>query len=297
MEAEITRSIKTRVLSSLKAYLLVTKPPSVMLLVFTAIGGMIAATGASIRWPAFLLALTAITAGCAGANTITCYIDRDIDAIMERTRKRPLPQGRISPTGALIWGIILCGVALVLSASLNPVAFFWMLFGLFDNIVIYSLLSKRRTAWNIVLGSFSGGAPTVFGWAAMRGDTTLLPVLMAALVVLWTPSHIWSLAIRYRDDYARANVPMLPVVSKVEKVLRCIVSTAFLMVISSVLIYRLGNFGLIYAALAFPLGIAMLAVHIFLWFHPTPRNAWRMFKLTSPYLAAVFTGIIVDSVI
>jgi len=266
-----------------------------MLLVFTAVGGMLAAAGPSIPWRTFFLALAAITAGCAGANTITCYIDRDIDAVMERTRRRPLPQGQLSPRGALIWGLFLAGLALLLSAFLNRMALFWMAFGLFDNIVVYSLLSKRRTAWNIILGSVSGGAPTVFGWAAIRGDTTLLPVALAALVVLWTPSHIWSLAIRYRDDYARAGVPMLPVVTSVEKVLRCIISTAVLMFAASVLIYRLGDLGLIYALFAFPLGLVMLAGHTYLWFRPTPRNAWRMFKLTSPYLAAVFTGVIVDS--
>lgn len=298
MEAEITRSLKARALTSIKGYVMVTKPQSVSLLVFTAVGGMVAG-GASVgwSWPTFLVALAAITAGCAGANTLTCYIDRDIDAVMERTRKRPLPQGLISPKGALMWGLFLSGVAVVLSALLNPLALFWMLFGLFDNVVVYSLLSKRRTPWNIVLGSFSGGAPTVFGWAAMRGDTTLLPVLMAALVVLWTPSHIWSLALRYRDDYARAGVPMLPVVSGVKSVLRCIVSTAVLMVVAAVLIYKVGGFGLPYAVLTFPFSLAMLVGHAYLWFRPTPRNAWVMFKLTSPYLAAVFTGIMLDSVL
>lgn len=282
--------------SRLKGYILVTKPPSVLLLAFTALGGMIAAAGPSVPMDKLAIAFVAITAGCAGANTITCYIDRDIDAVMERTRRRPLPQGIISPKEALAWGLFLTIIAVILSASLNAWALFWMLFGLFDNIVVYSLLSKRRTPWNIILGSFSGGAPTVFGWAAMRGDVAILPVLMAALVVLWTPGHIWSLALRYRDDYARAGVPMLPVVSSEKKALRCIVSTAFPMFISSVLIHFVGRFGLIYALLAYIPGIALLGFNLHLWIRPTARNAWIAFKVTSPYLAAVFLGIILDSI-
>lgn len=297
MERELAGAGKLSLASKLKGYIMVTKPPSVSLLVFTALGGMVAATGPAIPWGKFLLALLAITAGCAGANTITCYIDRDIDAVMERTRRRPLSQGIISPGEALAWGLFLSAAAVALSALLNRWALFWMLFGLFDNIVIYSLLSKRRTPWNIVLGSFSGGAPAVFGWAAMRGDVALLPLLMAALVVLWTPSHIWSLALRYRDDYARAGVPMLPVVTDEKKVLRCIVSTAVLMLIASVLIHFVGRFGLIYALLAYIPGAALLAVNLYLWIRPTARNAWIAFKVTSPYLAALFLGIILDSVL
>ncbi len=297
MERELVEAKKLSLASKLKGYILVTKPPSVLLLVFTAIGGMIAATGPTVPWGKFLLALGAITAGCAGANAITCYIDRDIDALMERTRRRPLPQGILSSEEALAWGLALSVIAIVLSAYLNGWALFWMLFGLFDNIVVYSLLSKRRTPWNIVLGSFSGGAPTAFGWAAMRGDVTVLPVLMAALVVLWTPSHIWSLALRYRDDYARARVPMLPVVASEKKVLRCIVSTAILMFISSVLIQFVGKFGIIYALMAYVPGIAFLGVNAYLWVKPTARNAWIAFKVTSPYLGILFLGIILDSLL
>lgn len=293
MEGELAKNLGLA--SKLKGYVLVTKPPSVLLLVFTALGGMIAATGPAIPLDKLAIAFAAITAGCAGANTITCYIDRDIDAVMERTRRRPLPQGIISPKEALAWGLFLATIAVILSAFLNAWALFWMLFGLFDNIVIYSLLSKRRTPWNIILGSFSGGAPAVFGWAAMRGEVALLPILMAALVVLWTPGHIWSLALRYRDDYARAGVPMLPVVSSEKKVLRCIVSTAFLMFIFSVLIHFVGKFGLIYALLAYIPGIALLAFNSYLWVRPMAHNAWIAFKVTSPYLAAVFLGIILDS--
>lgn len=297
MEGKLVKAQKLSLALKVKGYVLVTKPPTVLLLVFTAVGGMIAAVGPAIPWGKFLIAFLAITAGCAGANTITAYIDRDIDAVMERTRRRPLPQGIISPEEALRWGIFLNTVAILLSAFLNWWALFWMLFGLFDNIVVYSLLSKRRTPWNIILGSFSGGAPTVFGWAAMRGDIALLPVLMAALVVLWTPGHIWSLALRYRDDYARAGVPMLPVVTNEKKVLRCVVSTALLMFIVSVLIHAVGGFGLIYSFLAYIPGAALLMVNFHLWFKPTARNAWIAFKVTSPYLAALFTGIILESIL
>ena len=297
MEGEVVKAGKISLASKVKGYILVTKPRLIYLLVFTSIGGMVAAAGPAMDWGKFIKAFVAITAGCAGANTITCYIDRDIDAVMERTRRRPLPQGIISPAEALAWGIVLSAVALILSASLNGWAFFWMLLGLFDNIVIYSLLSKRRTPWNIVLGSISGGAPTLFGWAAMRGDVAILPFLMAALVVLWIPGHIWSLALRYRDDYAKAGVPMLPVVTSEQKVLHCIVSTSLLMFIASILIHIVGRFGLIYTLLAYIPGAALVAVNLYLWARPTPKNAWLAFKVTSPYLAALFLGIILDSLL
>lgn len=277
-------------------YVEVTKPSTVALLVFTCIGSMVAAGGVGgLSLGDWLVALIAITAGCAAADTLTCYIDRDIDALMDRTKARPLPGKRIHPPEkALVWGLFLAALSLALSFLFHPLAALWMFLGLFDNVVIYSLLAKRRSCTNILLGSFSGGMPVLFGWAVVQGNVAWTPVLMSLLVITWTPNHIWNLAIRYREDYARANVPMLPVVANLRRAVNLIVMSVFLMVAESLLLGVVGSFGPIYFTVAFLGGVVSVAGHIYLHLKPTERNAWLMFKLSSLYLALVFTGMMVD---
>jgi protoheme IX farnesyltransferase len=280
-------------------YVEVTKPTTVALLVFTCIGAMVAAGGvASLPPVGWLLALAAITAGCAGADTLTCYIDRDIDALMYRTKGRPLPGKRIHPPEkALIWGGFLSTVSLVLSFLFGPLAALWMFLGLFDNVVIYSLLVKRRSCLNILLGSVSGGMPALFGWAVVQNNVTWTAVLISVLVITWTPNHIWNLAIRYRADYARADVPMLPVVTNLKRAVNLIVMSVFLMTVESLMLGIIGGFGPIYFGLAIMGGVISLAGHAYLYLKPTEHNAWLMFKLSSLYLALVFAGIIIDGLV
>jgi protoheme IX farnesyltransferase len=277
-------------------YVEVTKPSTVALLVFTCVGAMVAAGGiGGLSLGGWLLALIAITAGCAGADTLTCYIDRDIDALMDRTRARPLPGKRISPPEkALAWGLLLSGLSLVLSLLLNPLAAVWMLVGLFDNVVVYSLLAKRRSSTNILLGSISGGMPALFGWAAVRGDVTWTAVLISLLVITWTPNHIWNLAIRYREDYARADIPMLPVVTNLRRTVNLIVLSVVLMVAESLALGIVGGFGGVYFSVALLGGIVSLAGHVYLFLKPTEHNAWLMFKLSSLYLALILSGMMID---
>lgn len=277
-------------------YIEVTKPSTVVLLVFTCLGAMVAAGGiGGLSLSRWVLALIAITAGCAAADTLTCYIDRDIDALMDRTKGRPLPGKRIyPPEKALAWGLFLAALALGLSFLLNSLAALWMLLGLFDNIVVYSLLAKRRTCTNIILGSISGGMPALFGWAVVQGDITWVPVLISLLVITWTPNHIWNLAIRYREDYTRADVPMLPVVTNLRRAVNLIALSVPLMVAESLLLGVVGEFGILYFAVAVAGGLVSLAGHLYLVLRPTERNAWLMFKLSSLYLALIFTGMIVD---
>jgi protoheme IX farnesyltransferase len=280
-------------------YIEVTKPSTVALLVFTCIGAMVAAGGVGSLSPvAWIVALIAITAGCAAADTLTCYIDRDIDALMDRTKGRPLPGKRIDPPEkALLWGLFLAAVSLILSFLFSPLAALWMFLGLFDNVVVYSLLSKRRSCTNILLGSLSGGMPVLFGWAVVQGNVTWTPALLSLLVITWTPNHIWNLAIRYREDYARANVPMLPVVTNLTRAVNLIVMSVVLMVAESLLLGIVGSFGPLYFALAIAGGTISVAGHIYLYVRPTERNAWLMFKLSSFYLALVFTGVMLDRLI
>jgi protoheme IX farnesyltransferase len=293
--AEAAKSWRARIWK----YIEVTKPSTVALLVFTCVGAMIAAGGiGGLSVTGWVVALVAITAGCAAADTLTCYIDRDIDALMDRTKGRPLPGKRISPPEkALVWGSFLAILSMALASVFGPLAALWMFLGLFDNVVIYSLLAKRRSCTNILLGSMSGGMPVLFGWAVVQGNVTWTAGLISLLVITWTPNHIWNLAIRYREDYARANVPMLPVVTNLQRAVNLIVMSVVFMVIESIVLGVVGGFGSIYFAVAAIGGVVSLAGHFYLYIRPTERNAWLMFKLSSLYLALIFAGMMIDRLI
>ena len=281
-------------------YFEVTKPPIVFLLVFTSIATMIIAWRQTLQplTPTLLIVATvAIAVASAGCDTLTSYLDRDIDAIMHRTRHRPIPSGRISPRNALLWGLFLAAIGLVLAYSINPLSFLWIALGVIDNVVVYSLLLKRRNPLNIILGGVSGGLPVMFGWSAVTNGTELLPVLLAALVVLWIPGHIWSLAIFTKADYKRARIPMLPVVTKLRTALRCIVSTVVLMIPFSLWIWVVGRFGWLYLAVATIFGLWVLYINAQLFLHPNNKMAYKAFKVSSPYLFTLFFAMIIDSLI
>jgi protoheme IX farnesyltransferase len=286
-------------MTSVRSYLEVTKPRIVLLLVFTSVAAMIAAsrlTSTNLTIGLWLPAVVTITLGCAGCNAVTCYIDRDIDAVMTRTRNRPLPSFRINPPQkALIFGLALVGLSLALALMRNLLSFVSIAFGALDNIVIYSLLLKRRSPANILLGGISGGLPSIFGWAYVANSVSLTAALMAILVVLWIPNHIWSLAVKFKEDYEKASVPMLPVVTEEEKALRYIVATSLLLVVFSLWLFFSGAFGLAYLLVASVLGGLMCALNIWLFLTPTTRTAWTVFKFSSPYLALIFLAMIIDS--
>lgn len=282
----------------IKNYYELTKPRIWYLLVFTAFG---AALTASLlfkldvepwRW---VLLLVGVAAGSAAADTITGYNDRDLDAIMERTKKRPIPSGRISPKNALIFGLLLAGISLACAWLINIIAFALMAFGLFDNIIVYSKWLKRKSQTNIILGGFSGAAPTLIGYVAVTTQNIEIGIIMAALVFLWIPTHIWSLALHVKADYTRARVPMLPVVSNERRSVRVIAITTLLMVIFSVVPFFTNQFGLIYLTTATVFGIAMIALSIWLMIKPSENVSWILFKFSSPYLSAIFIAFMVDA--
>jgi protoheme IX farnesyltransferase len=278
------------------AYVEVTKPASVLLLVFTGLATMIvAAGGRSLPLDLFAKTLLALTLGCAGANTLTCYIDRDMDQVMERTRRRPIPSGRIQPSEkALVWGLLLTVVSLAVAWIINPLVFLLGLVGFADNVLIYSLLLKRRSTWNIILGGFSGGIPVLSAWAAVWGRIDLTALLMSAVVVLWIPNHIWNLAIYYADDYKRVRVPMLPAVVSLERTTRCTMATVVLMYLLSLALYFVGGFGPMYLAAAVAFGLFVTVSNFFLALHPSRERSWVMFKVSSPYLFVLFLAMALD---
>jgi heme o synthase len=286
------------IINRVKNYYELTKPKIWYLLVFTAFGSALTASFlfdiqlSPLTW---ILLLAGVAAGSAAADTITGYNDRDIDAIMDRTKDRPIPSGRISPNNALIFGLVLTAIALIFSWFINIWAFLLMLFGLFDNIVVYSKWLKRRSQSNIILGGFSGGAPALIGYVTVTTQNIEIGLVMAALVFLWIPTHIWSLALHVRKDYEKAKVPMLPVVSEEKKSVRIIAGTTLMMVLFSILPFFFNQFGQIYLITASIFGAIMMGLSLWLLLKPTERASWTVFKFSSPYLTAIFIAFIVDA--
>lgn len=284
--------------NTVRNYYELTKPKIWYLLVFTAFGAALTASllfDISIQSLTWLLLIGGVAAGSAAADTLTGYNDRDIDAIMDRTRGRPIPSGRISPQKALIFGLILAAISLIFSWFINIWAFALMAFGLFDNIIVYSKWLKRRSQLNIVLGGFSGAAPAMIGYVAVTTQNIEIGLVMAGLVFLWIPTHIWSLALHFKRDYTKAGIPMLPIVSSEKKSVRIIAWTTLMMVVFSVLPFFFNQFGLIYLITAGIFGVAMIGVSIWLLTKPSEKVSWIVFKFSSPYLTALFIAFMVDA--
>ncbi len=286
------------IVKRVKNYYELTKPKIWYLLVFTAFGSALTASllfDIPITPLTWILLLGGVAAGSAAADTITGYNDRDIDAIMERTKDRPIPSGRISPRNALIFGLILTAIALIFSWLISLWAFLLMLFGLFDNIIVYSKWLKRRSQSNIILGGFSGGVPALIGYVSVTTQNLEIGLVMAGLVFFWIPTHIWSLALHVRKDYQKAKVPMLPVVCEEKKAVRIIAGTTLIMVLFSILPFFFNQFGQIYLVTATLFGVIMMGLSLWLLLKPTEKASWTVFKFSSPYLTAVFIAFMVDA--
>ncbi len=284
--------------NTVRNYYELTKPKIWYLLVFTAFGAALTASllfNISIQPLTWLLLIGGVAAGSAAADTLTGYNDRDIDAIMDRTRGRPIPSGRVSPQNALIFGLILTAISLIFSWFINIWAFALMAFGLFDNIIVYSKWLKRRSQINIILGGFSGAAPAMIGYVTVTTQNIEIGLVMAGLVFLWIPTHIWSLALHFKRDYTKAGIPMLPVVSSEKKSVRIIACTTLMMVAFSILPFFFNQFGLIYLITASIFGVAMIGVSIWLLTKPSEKVSWIVFKFSSPYLTALFIAFMIDA--
>lgn len=298
--------LTTKAGSRIKVYYEVTKPKIWYLLVFTAIGAAVTASNLyhiPISLLTWSLLVGSVIAGSAAANTLTNYNDRDIDVIMERTKDRPIPSRRIFPAEkALYFGLILAGISLVSSFAINMWAGIFMAFGLVDNILIYSKLLKRTSRTNIVLGGFSGGAPAMIGYVAVTSTGLWdLGLVMAGLVFVWIPMHIWSLTLHFKEDYNKVNVPMLTAVESEKTSVRVIAGTTLMMVLFSVLpFFMTGTSGKhlfheVYLYTAIVSGVIMVALSIWLLVKPSERASWTLFKFSSPYLAILFIALMIDS--
>jgi len=286
---------------SIQIYFKVTKPNVWWLLVFVGAAGYFSGSNVPPNFLNLFFTIAALILGSAGAETIANYLERDIDAVMERTKKRPLPMGLISPPeNAFALGLAMVALSLLVSLLLlNIPAFLVMLLGILDYVIVYVILTKRRTAWNIVLGSPAGAAPVLVGYAAASGVIDSTALLLGSFVMLWIPSHVWSLALKYKEDYVRAGIPMLPTVTSEKTAVRCIAGTVILLVASSLLlpIISLRFFTAIYLAAATLLGTVLIVLSLLVLLKPSRSRAWRLFKFTSPYLAVLYGVIIVESLL
>jgi protoheme IX farnesyltransferase len=282
--------------SAAAAYLALTKPRIIELLLITTVPAMVLAAG---EWPGTWLVVATLAGGslsAGGANALNNYIDRDIDQIMRRTRARPLSRHEVAPRSAMVFGVVLglAGFAVLwltsnlLAASLATAALLFYVF-------VYTMVLKRSTVQNIVIGGAAGAAPALVGWAAVTGSLSLAAWTLFLIVFYWTPPHFWALAIRYKDDYAAAGVPMLPVVAGVEATTQRMLLYTGVMVALTLLLVPVASLSWIYLAAAIALGTW------FLWdtwrVYRRPDEAMRLFMTSTVYLAALLASVMLDVLI
>jgi len=288
----------------ISAYVALTKPRIVELLLLTTVPVMFLAEGGV---PALWLVVATVVGGtlaAGSANTLNCVFDADIDERMKRTRRRPLPRHQVSSRNALVFGLAL-GVAatLLLGLAVN-----WLSAGLalaanVFYVLGYTMVLKRRTSQNIVWGGAAGCFPALIGWTAVTGELAWPPVVLFLVVFFWTPPHFWSLAIRYRDDYAAADVPMLPVVASSYEVGRQIVIYTWVTVATSLLLWPVASMGWLYVGAAVVLGAAFIVEAHLLWRRarstedPVALKAMRLFHGSNAYLALLFLAVALDALV
>ena len=298
-----------------KTYYELTKPKIWYLLVFTAFGAAITASNVydvEISIGTWILMIAGVAAGSAAANTLTNYHDRDIDAIMDRTKERPIPSKRSFPAEkARDFGLVLAAISIACAFGISYTTSFWngiwcglfMLFGLADNILVYSHALKRKSQLNIILGGFSGGAPAMIGFAAVTLTGLWdFGLIIAGLVFIWIPMHIWALTLHFRDDYRKVDVPMLTAVLSEKTSARVIAGTTLMMVLFSVVPFFLVNpdtgepvMSEVYLYTAIASGVLMILLSVWVVAKPTEKSSWVLFKFSSPYLAVLFIALMIDS--
>ena len=276
-------------------YIALTKPRIIELLLITTIPTMVVANNG---WPSLWLMVVTMVGGtlaAGGANAINMYIDRDIDALMERTKNRPLVTGLISPRNGLIFAISLEIVAfLVLWAGTNLLSGILALSATLFYVFVYSLWLKRTSKQNIVIGGAAGAVPVLVGWAAVTNSLSWTPWLLFLVIFLWTPPHFWALAIKHNDDYTAVGVPMLPSVVSHEKVIAAMVRYTIALLISSLIIVPVSNMGWVYGISALVLGVAFLWGTIALGKSDSPSASMRLFSFSISYISLLFIALTVD---
>jgi len=281
-----------------KEILEISKPRIIVLLVITAITSMYAASkliGPELDNLSLLHIIVAGAFASAGSSALNHYYDKDIDPLMKRTSTRPIPSGRMTARNVFIYGVTVSAASVIYAAfTLNLLTAFFIALGIFFYVVVYTMWLKRLNSSNIVIGGFAGSAASMAGWSAATGSMDLLGFLVGTLVFVWTPSHFWCLAMKIRDDYAAAKIPMLPVLVGMQKTSNYILISTAILLPYSLILYAFG-LGLVYLAIAAIFGSLLMIYHYKLTKNPTSEFAWKAYKVTAPYLTIIFVGIALDA--
>jgi protoheme IX farnesyltransferase len=287
-----------RVRLGFKEIVEVSKPRIIVLLVITAVTSMYAASklvGPELDNLGLLHIIVAGALASAGSSALNHYYDRDIDPKMKRTSQRPIPSGRIAASHVLIYGLAISSISVIYGYfALNVVSAFFIALGIFSYVIIYTVWLKRLNSSNIVIGGIAGSAAAWAGWSAATGSMDLLGFLIGFLVFVWTPSHFWCLAMKIKDEYAQAEVPMLPVVIGMQRTSKYILANTLILLPYSLMISAFGM-GLVYTIIAAASGGLMLAYHFKLTKNPTSEFAWKAYKVTAPYLTIIFVAVALDA--
>jgi heme o synthase len=283
------------------AYVALTKPRIIELLLITTIPVMfLAARGLPPLWPV-IATLVGGMLSAGSANALNCYIDRDIDAKMRRTRRRPLPMVQVTPKETLVFGITLAVASTVfLALAVNPLSAGLSVFAILFYVFVYSMLLKRRTKQNVVWGGIAGCMPVLIGWSALTNSVSWTPVVLFLVVFFWTPPHTWTLAMRYRDDYAAAEVPMLPVVATERRVAIEVIVYTWVTVACSLALWPVAHTTIFYPIAAAVLGAVCLVEayrllgRIRAGITGAVLKPMRYFHLSNAYLALLFLAVAID---
>ncbi|MHB8245492.1 MAG: heme o synthase [Acidimicrobiales bacterium] len=291
-----TRTLTRPLVKRIGGFVALTKPRIIELLLVTTIPTMfVARRGVPSGW-LILATLAGGILSAGGANATNMFIDRDIDAVMKRTSKRPLVTGVVDPGEALVFAIALEVVAFaVFAVFVNLLSAYLALAAALFYVFVYSLGLKRRSKQNIVIGGAAGAVPVLVGWTAVTGHLAWAPVVLFALIVIWTPSHFWALAVKYREDYERAGVPMLPVVASFASVARQIIGYSIALVAASLLFGYVAHMGLTYWIVAAVAGVVYIVDAFRLRAdNGTPKAAMRLFGFSITYITAIFAAMAID---
>ena len=282
----------------IKEIIEISKPRIVVLLVITAVTSMYAASklvGPELDNFGLIHIIIAGALASAGSSALNHYYDRDIDPLMQRTSTRPIPSGRIKPNQVLAYGLVGSIISVIYGAlALNYVSAFFIALGIFFYVIIYTAWLKRLNSSNIVIGGFAGSAAAMAGWSAATGSMDILGFLVGFLVFVWTPSHFWCLAMKMKDEYSEAKVPMLPVLIGMEKTSKYILVNTLILLPYSLMLYAFGM-GIVYTVIAAIAGGLMLVYHYKLTKIPTSEFAWKAYKVTAPYLTIIFLAVALDA--
>ena len=283
---------------TVRAYIALTKPRIIVLLLIITVPAMVLAAGEIPPIGLILATLIGGTLAAGAANAMNMYLDRDIDQIMKRTRQRPLPGHRIEPDAALRFGFMLAAASyLFLAVTVNVLAALLALSAIAFYVFVYTMWLKRSTDQNIVIGGAAGAVPVLVGWAAVTGSLAMPALVLFAVVFVWTPPHFWALALRMRDDYAAAGVPMLPVVRGADETRKQIFLYSLVLFATTLLLVPIASMGPIYVATAVILGGAFVYRCLRLWREPTDDRSWRVFTFSMLYLAGLFVAVALDALV